>query len=67
MASFASRALRRYLHAQRGYARDVAAWTVEAGEPICTGWSAAVKTMGIVVVAAFTASTPGVLAKITAT
>ena len=38
MASFASRALRRYLHAQRGYARDVAAWTVKAGDEADLRW-----------------------------
>ena len=38
-----------------------------ATRPICTGSLAVVKTMGVVVIAAFTASTPGVLATITAT
>src|SRR5262249_1290877 len=38
-----------------------------ATRPICTGSLAVVKTMGVVVIAAFTASTPGVLATNTAT
>ena len=55
-------ALPPYLHIQGGYAREVAARPVQAGDQThLTGSSPVKKTIGIVVVAALAASAAGVL------
>ena len=53
---------RRYLDIQSGHARDIAARPIKAGNEVsCTGSPTVVKTIGIVVVAAFAARAAGVV------
>ena len=61
--------LRPYLHVQRGHAREVAARSVQAGDKskLRPGRLPVMKTIGIVVVAAFAASAAGVLSGVAIT